>query len=107
MFNPLLPFRIHIRRIVANLYIKPLSERPQDIKEVMPPRLHGKVMLMGGLEDIEGMSGGPVFALGLDDNEMPQYWIEGVQSKWVKSSQHVAVCRIGWLINKLRNEVGN
>ena len=46
----------------------------------------------GFVEDIDGMSGGPVFSLHKDEVDAWTYKVIGVQSAWYKSQKILAIC---------------
>lgn len=86
-------------RQLLKLTVMPLapSEPPANAALGQPGRkVFAKLITQPGLDgaivdDIAGMSGGPVFGLRPNDHRM-LYWIIGVQSSWYPSSRVVCFC---------------
>lgn len=53
------------------------------------------------LTDIDGMSGGPIFAVQRAENDRFRYWVVAVQSGWAKRSRVLAACPIRPLIDAI------
>jgi hypothetical protein len=71
--------------------IEKLYEAPAGMKETRYPRFIGKI---GGdlpLDDISGMSGGPILGFS---KEADKYWIVAIQSSWLSESKIVFGCPI-------------
>lgn len=65
-------------------------------------RIDGKMMTLGGIEKIDGMSGGPMFAVWLSpDQSHFDYTIVGVQSGWDRRTQQVAAWPLDWFAQRL------
>ena len=43
------------------------------------------------MDDIAGMSGGPIFGVKLVDGRL-RYWVIGIQSSWVERSRVICFC---------------
>ena len=59
------------------------------------PRFYGKISNVpteSTPERIEGMSGGPVFAIKFNDDETFNYWVIAVQSGWDSKERVIAAC---------------
>ena len=67
-------------------------ERPECFKETDTPMFYGKVSMIQGLTDIDGISGGPIFSFKRNDSGELKYWLCAVQSSWFKSDALIAAC---------------
>lgn len=65
------------------IYVTKLSEPPENLPETHFPRFIGRIRDDCPLDNIKGMSGGPVFGLNKEGN---RYWIVAVQSSKLESS---------------------
>lgn len=97
------------RRVVAYEYrglgIKLLEQKPDYITAKWPGRYYG---IVAGNDDIDGMSGGPVFAVrkvSEENRDVYTYWIIGVQSSWHRNARVVEVCPILELGETLREAI--
>ena len=59
-------------------------------------RFAARINDLGSLEDIDGMSGGPIY--GVIPGTPPQYRLAAVQSAWLDSRQIILACRIDVLL---------
>jgi hypothetical protein len=66
----------------AMLFVERLDQAPEDIEPKPYKRFIGKVG-HGGLDDMDGMSGCPIF--GLEKGRNDRYWIVAIQSSWLRS----------------------
>lgn len=69
------------------------TERPSNSEEGGPNVVYGQIQTQpehdgATVEDVLGMSGGPIFGLKLD-NEIIHYWVIGIQSFWFKGPRVV------------------
>lgn len=53
-------------------------------------------------DDMDGMSGGPLFAVKRGDDGRYRYWLLGVQSSWRKREQIISACSTGKLLSLLK-----
>jgi len=62
------------------LGVKALAVRPPcfDVTDAM--RWYGEVLMPRGLRSLEGMSGGPIFAIKRVEGGALKYWLHGIQS---------------------------
>ncbi len=70
---------------------KPTPSDTLKVSETSCERLHFQVTLTEDISDIDGMSGGPVFAVKHGENKTG-YRLVGIQSFWWKSIQTLSVC---------------
>jgi hypothetical protein len=78
-----------------------LSEPPPELCETVAHRWYGRIRSLDpGFADIDGMSGGPIFALHHDGVEW-RYWLQAVQSAWHRPTRTVAACPTRQLGNLL------
>ena len=61
----------------------------------------------GTIEDIDGMSGGPVFAVQFTDAETLRYWVVAIQSKWLPDSRIIAACPIQPLADAISESIAS
>lgn len=69
------------------------TERPPNTEDGGPNVVYGQIKTQldqGGatVEDVRGMSGGPIFGLNVDDKKI-KYWVIGIQSFWFKGPRVV------------------
>jgi len=83
--------------------LEPLDSAPGGFKEKTGPRTYFRIALDEDLDDITGMSGGPVFALKV--GPPMKYRLVGVQSSWYAPSRSVAVCPAALFLDYLRTDV--
>ena len=57
------------------------------------------------LTDIDGMSGGPIFAIKWIDSQNIRYWVVAVQSSWLRSERILAACPILPLVNAIEQSI--
>ncbi len=69
------------------------AEEPEGAGRKAENQFYARLKDMGNVKDIDGMSGGPVFALKKVDTEW-KYTVIGVQSGWYPSAQIIAACPI-------------
>lgn len=67
-------------------------ERPAIFKETCAPMFYGKVTMIQGLTDIDGMSGGPIFSFKRNESGELKYWLCAVQSSWIKKEALIEAC---------------
>ncbi|KKL69319.1 hypothetical protein LCGC14_2116130, partial [marine sediment metagenome] len=76
--------------ITATLYpVTHSPVRPSELKETKYPRWYGYI---SSDIDIEGVSGGPIFAFKRNAQNEPRYWLVGIQSTWHPSTKAIAAC---------------
>lgn len=80
------------------LPIQPLKDPPEELAH-QPHRFFASVPMLAHPEregvvvgSIEGMSGGPIFAVEFTGATAPRYWVVAVQSTWLKNSRILAAC---------------
>lgn len=88
----ILPLRVH-----------EIDPRITNFETKSPRGFYGAIEKPAEIESIEGMSGGPIFAVGLDENGNLVYRVEAIQSTWRKSDKHIIGPRIAPLATSLRN----
>ena len=89
-----------------------VSDPPETLRSTSP-RFYAKVPIADGivggsqiqLTDIDGMSGGPIFAVRWVDERHIQYWIVAVQSAWLKSERILAACPIPPLVRAIEQSI--
>ena len=99
--------RVDVGLATPLLPIDPVAHTPEELKRGAE-RFYAKVPMTTGyvdgrevtLRDIDGMSGGPVFAVK-DLGERLRYWIIAVQSGWLSRSRILASCPIEPLVRKM------
>lgn len=81
--------------ITGRVVVIPLeeAEEPEGAGRKAENQFYARLKDMGNVKDIDGMSGGPVFALKKVDTEW-KYTVIGVQSGWYPSAQIIAACPI-------------
>jgi hypothetical protein len=84
---------VHFEAFVRpmTIEVEKLCEAPADTRETRYPRFIGKIEGDLPLDDISGMSGGPI--LGFSKNA-DKYWIVAIQSSWLPESKIVFGCPI-------------
>lgn len=65
------------------------------------PRFYGKIRHAQRMDDIVGMSGGPIIGFGYDSERRLRYWPVAIQSAWLKNEQiiigsYLSPMVIGW-----------
>jgi hypothetical protein len=77
------------------LRLMPLAdaEVPEELRKPTP-RFFARLSSQNRPRSIEGMSGGPIFAVRVDETE-GRYWLVGVQSGWLPNQGIIAACPIG------------
>jgi len=81
----------------AAVGIKRLNEIPDGVATTKFPRFIGKLADSGYvLEDITGMSGGPIIGF---NEEWNRYWIVAIQSRWLGESRITFGCLISVFAN--------
>ena len=81
--------KIHFKPLIFNVDL--VDEPSPNFRTVDLPMYYGQIQLPNGLEDINGVSGGPLFAFH-KDNQGLRYWVIGIQSKWVETDRQIAAC---------------
>ena len=90
------------------LPIHPVDD-PPDVLKCDAERFYARVPVTTGnvdgktitLTDIDGMSGGPIFAVKKTDKERFRYWVVAVQSGWAPKSRVLAACPIQPLVDAI------
>jgi hypothetical protein len=74
-------------------HVELIDERPAEFTVKPGPRIYGRIELRGpqDLEDIKGMSGGPLFGFKCGDDGNDRYWLFGIQSSWHRASKRIEV----------------
>lgn len=85
-------------RTVLKLTLMPMkpASPPSHVKDAPDTRIHAQLISQPGLDpvtidDIAGMSGGPIFGLRADSERM-HYWLIGVLSGWYAVSRIAYFC---------------
>jgi hypothetical protein len=71
--------------------IEKLNELPEGTRETRYPRFIGKINGDLPIDDIDGMSGGPILGFS---KEADKYWIVAIQSRWLSESKIIFGCPI-------------
>jgi hypothetical protein len=81
--------------ITGRIVVMPLeeAEEPESAGRKAENQFYARLKDLGNVRDIDGMSGGPVFALKKVDGEWT-YTVIGVQSGWYPNSRVIAACPI-------------
>lgn len=82
---------------------------PPDVLKCDTERFYARVPITAGnvdgksitLTDIDGMSGGPIFAVKRTDTDRFRYWLVAVQSGWAPKSRVLAACPIQPLVDAI------
>ena len=84
---------VHFEAFVRPMTIdvEKLHEAPAGTRETRYPRFIGKIRGNLPLDDIGGMSGGPILGFS---KEADKYWIVAIQSSWLPESKIVFGCPI-------------
>lgn len=79
--------------ITGRIVMMPLehAEEPENAGHKAENKFYARLKNVGDIKDIEGMSGGPVFAFKKIEGEW-RYKVIGVQSSWYRSTRRIAVC---------------
>jgi hypothetical protein len=80
------------------------SESPPSEKKPSVNRFYAKLVDMGNVTDISGMSGGPIFSLKKIDNTW-FYQVIGVQSGWYRQSKIIYACPVKALFEEIEEIV--
>lgn len=79
------------RRMSVTIIPATKIETPQDHQKLFP-RITGKIADDYPLDELDGMSGGPI--LGFTDDKKNMYWVVAVQSSWLRSQRIIFGCPI-------------
>jgi hypothetical protein len=81
--------------ITAGIVVMPLerAEEPMVAGRKAENQFYARLADLGNVKDIEGMSGGPVFAVEEIEGKW-KYKVIGVQSGWYRSARTIAACPI-------------
>jgi hypothetical protein len=81
--------------ITGRIVVMPLEEakEPEGAGRKAENQFYARLKDLGNVKDIDGMSGGPVFALKKVDGDW-KYTVIGVQSGWYPSTQVITTCPI-------------
>ncbi len=74
------------------LAVERLRDRPAGFAETQFPRFYGQLGPAKLINDINGMSGGPIFGIAKDQDGNRRYWAVAVQSAWQPSTRIIAAC---------------
>lgn len=104
---------VNVRLGTPLLPIQPVDD-PPDVLKRGNERFYARVPISTGqldgktvtLTDIDGMSGGPIFAVQQADEDRFQYWVIAVQSGWTEKSRVLAACPIQPLVDAIVKCVG-
>jgi len=93
--------------ITGRIAVMPLeeSEEPAVAGRRAENQFYARLKDLGNVKDIDGMSGGPVFALKKVDGEW-KYMVIGVQSGWYPTARTIAACPFASLGVALEEGVG-
>jgi hypothetical protein len=85
--------KVHFEAFVRpmTIDIEKLNELPEGTRETRYPRFIGKINGDLPIDDIDGMSGGPILGFS---KEADKYWIVAIQSSWLSESKIVFGCPI-------------
>lgn len=85
--------KVHFEAFVRpmTIDIEKLDELPEGTRETRYPRFIGKISGDLPLDDISGMSGGPILGFS---KQADKYWIVAIQSSWLSASKIVFGCPI-------------
>jgi hypothetical protein len=85
--------KVHFEAFVRpmTIDIEKLDELPEGTRETSYPRFIGKIDGDLPLDDISGMSGGPILGFS---KQADKYWIVAIQSSWLSASKIVFGCPI-------------
>jgi hypothetical protein len=85
--------KVHFEAFVRPMTIdvEKLNELLEGIRETHYPRFIGKITGDLPIDDIIGMSGGPILGFS---KESDKYWIVAIQSSWLSASKIVLGCPI-------------
>jgi len=88
--------------------IRKLDGQPENTEKVELPRFYAKLHDKLPLEDIDGMSGGPIFGFQHDADGRLRYWLVAVQSGWYPNKRILFACPVALftevLLRKLYDE---
>jgi len=94
-----------------NLTIIPLTpcDPPSGVSRREDARVWGKIVTQPDkdkvyIENIEGMSGGPIFGLKRMEGGS-RYWVIGIQSSWFHDSRIVSFCPVPPFLNSVKQAV--
>ena len=78
--------------------IQRIYEPPSGVLTALP-RFYGKIPDKVAnseyvIEDISGMSGGPIFGFKKDSEDQLRYWVVALQSGWFKSERIITACPV-------------
>jgi hypothetical protein len=119
MFMLGLPFEINSSEIrpegvsinPALMPIEQIDGPPKDlpdVKETLYPRFWARLISRKGIDDIGGMSGGPIFGLAHDKEGNLRYWAVAIQSGWWKGPGVIAanpVSVMGLMMERCRSRM--
>jgi len=85
--------KVQFKAIVRPMTIdvEKINEFPEDIRETRYPRFIGKITGDLPIDDIVGMSGGPILGFS---KEGDKYWVVAIQSSWLSARKIVFGCPI-------------
>lgn len=94
--------RITHEEIVAELEPSPihvfrLEEPPPDEPPSEHPWFYGQLGETY-VEDIDGMSGGPILGVTFDEEDWPEFWVVAIQSGWRTEERVVWACPIPFIV---------
>lgn len=79
--------------ITGRIAVMPLehAEEPAQAGRKAENQFYARIKDLGNVADIDGMSGGPLFALKKVDDEW-KYTVIGIQSSWYRDTRTIAAC---------------
>jgi hypothetical protein len=92
--------------ITGRIAVMPLeyAEGPTGAGRKAENQFYARIKDLGNVKDIDGMSGGPIFALKKVDGEW-KYKVIGVQSGWYRNTRTVAACPFSSFAAELQSVV--
>jgi hypothetical protein len=94
---------------LVRIPVEKISEPPVELAK-KTERFYGRINLRAGgsanIDDIDGMSGGPIIGFKKNHPEVGKdaYWLIGVQSGWHRATMTIAACPIQQFIQFLASE---
>jgi hypothetical protein len=72
--------------------VEKCERNPEFFQKTNAPTFYGKISLDDTVQDIEGMSGGPIFSFKRTESGQLEYWLHAIQRGWIKSQRLIAAC---------------
>jgi hypothetical protein len=73
-------------------FVEKCEQKPEIFGKTEAPTFYGKISLDEKVQDIEGMSGGPIFSFKRTESGQLKYWLHAIQSRWIKRQKLIAAC---------------